>query len=112
MSLAKNSAYNFFFRLVTAVSTLGTSVAVGRILGPETAGIYSLLFWAISVAAMICTLGLPSGLTKYVSEYAQHEDQTTIRQIVSRSVLLGLGLSAIASVIFYVLIFAGLIFII
>ena len=110
MSLAKNSAYNFFFRLVTAVSTLGTSVAVGRILGPETAGIYSLLFWAISVAVMMSTLGLPSGLTKHVSEYAQREDQITIRQIVSRSLLLALGLSAIASLIFYLLIFAGVIY--
>ena len=73
-SLAKNTLYNFLFRGTGLFFGFITSIVVARILGPEKLGEYSLAFWILTMVGFLVNLGLPTTVTKYISEYSGKKD--------------------------------------
>jgi O-antigen/teichoic acid export membrane protein len=84
-SLAKNTLYNFFFRGTTLFFGFATSVVIARQLGPEKLGEYSLAFWILTLAGFFVNLGLPTTVTKYISEYSGKKDYKSAGLILRNS---------------------------
>lgn len=98
-SLAKNSIFNFVSQIVGAAAALITSVVVARSLGPDGAGIYSYLFWLLSLIATVSTLGLPNALTKYIAQYRETGRPELARLVAGRILRLGVTVALAASLI-------------
>ncbi len=107
-SLAKNSLLNFLSQIVSAGTALATSILVARSLGPEGAGIYSYLFWLLSLIATVSTLGLPNALTKYIAQYRENGQPQLARLVAGRILRLGIAIAVAASLIVAVAALTGL----
>jgi len=81
-SIAKNALYNFLFRGTGLFLGFITSIVIARVLGPEKLGEYSLAFWILTLAGFSVNLGLPTTVTKYVSEYSGKKDYTSAGSIL------------------------------
>jgi O-antigen/teichoic acid export membrane protein len=82
--IAKNTVYNFLVKAIALFFGFIASVVVARFLGPEKYGIYSFVIWVLSTIALLANLGIPTTVTKYVSEYWGKNDIPTIGAILSR----------------------------
>jgi len=81
-SIAKNTLYNFLFRGSGLFFGFITSIVIARVLGPEKYGEYSLAFWILTMAGLLVNLGLPTTVTKYISEYSGKKDYTSAGSIL------------------------------
>ncbi len=82
--IAKNTVYNILVKAIALAFGFVASVVVARFLGPEKYGLYSFVIWALSTIALLGNLGIPTTITKYVSEYWGKKDFAAIGAIVSR----------------------------
>src|SRR5262245_38083478 len=67
--VAKNSFWYGLELAVGAVATLGSSVVLSRVFGPERLGDYNYLVWLTYIAGLLGSMGLPAAILKYMSEY-------------------------------------------
>ncbi|HVP36885.1 MAG TPA: flippase [Terriglobales bacterium] len=81
-SIAKNTLYNFLFRGSGLFFGFITSIVVARLLGPEKLGEYSLAFWILTIIGYFVNLGLPTTVTKYISEYSGKKDYSSAGSIL------------------------------
>lgn len=82
--IAKNAIYNFFIKFITLTFAFIASVVVARFLGPDKYGVYSFVIWFLTMVGLLVNLGLPTTITKYVSEYWGRKDFSAIGSILSR----------------------------
>ena len=82
--IAKNAIYNFIIKAITLTFAFVASVVVARFLGPDRYGVYSFVIWFLSLVGLLVNLGIPTTITKYVSESWGRKDFTTIRSILNR----------------------------
>jgi O-antigen/teichoic acid export membrane protein len=76
-SIARNTLYNFLFRGSGLFFGFITSIVIARLLGPEKLGEYSLAFWILTIVGYFVNLGLPTTVTKYISEYSGKNDYSS-----------------------------------
>ncbi len=57
------------------------SAIIARYLGPPRMGLYSFAMWAAGALSLVASLGLPSAVTKYVSEYLGRGDRAQAARI-------------------------------
>jgi O-antigen/teichoic acid export membrane protein len=81
-SIAKNTVYNFLFRGSGLFFGFITSIVIARLLGPEKLGEYSLAFWILTIIGYFVNLGLPTTVTKYISEYSGKKDYVSAGSIL------------------------------
>jgi O-antigen/teichoic acid export membrane protein len=81
-SIAKNTLYNFLFRGSGLFFGFITSIVIARLLGPEKLGEYSLAFWILTIVGYFVNLGLPTAVTKYISEYSGKKDYVSAGNIL------------------------------
>ncbi|MDH4223021.1 MAG: flippase, partial [candidate division Zixibacteria bacterium] len=77
--------YNFLFRGTGLFFGFLTSILIARLLGPEKLGEYSLAFWILTIAGLFVNLGLPTTVTRYLSESAGRKDLNSAGQILTNS---------------------------
>lgn len=80
--LARNS---FWIACDTATSVAASfiaSIAVARVLGPETLGHYAYVMWVANSARVIASSGLAVGVRKYAAEFLGRGDPGTARAVV------------------------------
>jgi O-antigen/teichoic acid export membrane protein len=72
-SNAKVIGRNFIFMVlevvITLVSTLLTTVAIARVIGPTRLGYFNLIFWLTSITCSVGSLGIPLTTFKYMGEF-------------------------------------------
>jgi O-antigen/teichoic acid export membrane protein len=72
-SNAKVIGRNFIFMglevVITLVSTLLTTVAIARVIGPTRLGYFNLVFWLTSITCSVGSLGIPLTTFKYMGEF-------------------------------------------
>ena len=67
--VARNSLWYGMEVALGALVTLGTSVLMSRIFGPERLAPFTYLVWMTYVAGTLATVGLPGATQKYMTEY-------------------------------------------
>ena len=82
-SIARNTLYNFLFRGSGLFFGFITSIVIARLLGPEKLGENSLAFWILTIVGYFVNLGLPTTVTKYISEYSGKKDYVSAGSILS-----------------------------
>ncbi|MCK4404649.1 MAG: flippase [candidate division Zixibacteria bacterium] len=82
--IAKNAIYNFLVKAIGLAFAFVASVVVARFLGPDKYGVYSFVIWFLTMVGLLVNLGIPTTITKYVSEYWGRKDFSAISSILSR----------------------------
>lgn len=82
--IAKNAIYNFLVKAIGLVFAFIASVVVARFLGPDKYGLYSFVLWFLSMVGLLVNLGIPTTITKYISEYWGRKDFSAIGTILHR----------------------------
>ncbi|MGB7063266.1 MAG: flippase [Candidatus Zixiibacteriota bacterium] len=82
--IAKNAFHNFLVKTIALTFGFIASVVVARFLGPEKYGVYSFVIWFLTMVGLLAHLGIPTTVTKYVSEYWGRKDFSAIGEIVHR----------------------------
>ena len=82
--IAKNAVHNFLVKAIALTFGFIASVVVARFLGPEKYGVYSFVIWFLTMVGLLANLGIPTTVTKYVSEYWGRRDFSAIGCILSR----------------------------
>ncbi len=89
--IASRAARNLFFtgiRLAVSIgATLCTSAVIARELGPSNMGLYGYAMWIVGTLGILANIGLPSAITKYISEYLGNGDVDTAVNVGKRLLL-------------------------
>ncbi len=101
--IARNATYNFLVKAVGLAFGFAASVIVARFLGPENYGIYSLVIWLLGTIGLLVNLGIPTTITKYVSEYVGRKDLSAVSLIFSRLLRFEIASGALVSVLLFLL---------
>jgi len=101
--IAKNAIYNFLVKAIGLAFAFIASVVVARFLGPEKYGVYSFVIWFLSMVGLLVNLGIPTTMTKYVSEYWGRKDFSAIGSILSRLLRFELLAGVVVSLLLFFL---------
>ncbi len=82
-------------KVLSAVFTFGLSVALGRMLGAEDAGIYFLALTTATIAATVGRLGLDSAVIRFVSALSSEGKWGEVRAVYRSTIVIGLLCSVI-----------------
>ena len=82
--IAKNAVHNFLVKAIALTFGFIASVVVARFLGPEKYGVYSFVVWFLTMVGLLAHLGIPTTVTKYVSEYWGRKNFSAVGEIVRR----------------------------
>jgi O-antigen/teichoic acid export membrane protein len=82
--IAKNATHNFLVKFIGLAFGFVASIVVARYLGPGNYGIYSFVIWFLGTVGLLVNLGIPTTITKYVSEFLGRDDFPSVSSIFSR----------------------------
>ena len=77
--IAKGAGIVFIGALIGRAFGYGSRIIIARFLGASDYGLISLGFAALTMAAALAAIGLPAGITRYVSFYKGKEDEGRIK---------------------------------
>jgi O-antigen/teichoic acid export membrane protein len=80
--LAVTASGSLVLRIVGAGLGFLSAVVLARWLGPRDFGLYTLVMAAVSLAATVAALGLPSLLVREVARYGEHKQWNLLRGLV------------------------------
>ena len=101
--IAKGAGIVFMGALIGRAFGYGSRIVIARFLGVSDYGLISLGFAALTMAAGLAAIGLPSGVTRYVSFYKGKEDKGKIKGTIISAIKMNLPIS----IIFALLLFFG-----
>jgi O-antigen/teichoic acid export membrane protein len=101
-SSVKGSFYLFVGGTLSTLITAITSILIGRLLGPDGYGLYSLSITPASLLIIATGFGINFGLVKYVSEFDRRGDASVVRRIVYVGLSFQVFVSIILSIFLYV----------
>jgi O-antigen/teichoic acid export membrane protein len=96
-TIARNTAWYGLENMISFVSTLVTSIAIARTLGPTKTGYLVYITWIIGIVGQLGSVGIPVTTRKYMAEYIGGGDYTTARFIYLRTLLIQTSLAAVAT---------------
>ena len=80
----RNILFSGLRLLVGAGGTICISAIMARTLGPQNMGVYSYAMWVVGTLGILANIGLPSALTKYISEFLGGGDRATAVKVGRR----------------------------
>ena len=95
----KNFLFNSGRLAITMGATVCTSAIIARRLGPGNMGVYGYAMWIVGTLGILANVGLPSALTKYISEYLGSGDIATAVGVCKGLLFTQLGVAAGVSVL-------------
>jgi O-antigen/teichoic acid export membrane protein len=101
--IAKNATYNFLVKAIGLAFGFVASVVVARYLGPEKYGIYSFVIWFLGMVGLLVNLGIPTTITKYVSEYLGRNDFSAAASIFNQLFRFEIGAGVVVSLLLFFL---------
>ena len=105
-SIARSTARGSFLLFIgtifsTAINAI-TSIALGRLLGPDLYGLYSLSLTPASLLLLGTGFGVNVAIIKFIAEYNRKKQYNIVSEIISSSLLFQLIISIILAFILYV----------
>jgi len=101
--IAKGAGIVFIGTLIGRAFGYGSRMIIARFLGVSDYGLISLGFAALTMAAALAAIGLPSGVTRYISFYKGKEDKGRIKGTIISAIKMNFPVS----IIFALLLFFG-----
>ena len=101
--IAKGAGFALIGTLIGRAFGYGSRIVIARFIGVDGYGLISLGFAALTMAAALAAIGLPSGITRYVSFYKGKEDARRIKGTIISAIKMNFPIS----VIFALLLFFG-----
>jgi len=101
--IAKGAGIVLIGTLIGRAFGYGSRIVIARFLGANDYGLISLGFAALTMAAALAAIGLPAGVTRYVSSYKGKEDRGRIKGTIIGAIKMNLPIS----IIFALLLFFG-----
>jgi len=99
--IAKGAGFVFIGTLIGRTFGYGTRIIIARFLGASDYGLISLGFAALTMAAALAAIGLPAGITRYVSFYKGKEDEGRIKGTILSAIKMNLPISIIFSLLLF-----------
>lgn len=96
-TIARNTAWYGLENLIGFVSSLVTSIAIARALGPTKMGYIIYVTWLTGIVSSLGSVGIPTTTRKYMAEFLGRGDAATARYIYLRTFFLQTALGAIAT---------------
>lgn len=96
--VARGGAYMLLSLVIVRVLNLLNSIVIGRTLGPESMGVYSILLQALNFMTALTVFGVPTVIPKLIAEYRVQNNKG-----VSSSITVALGIVSILVIIIAVL---------
>lgn len=89
----------FIASIATTIIGFFLSILLARYLGASDLGVYRIASTFYMIAMLICAIGIPPALIKYLAEYS--DDKTKINQFTSSGIITSLFLGLLFAFIFY-----------
>ncbi|RZU42448.1 O-antigen/teichoic acid export membrane protein [Edaphobacter modestus] len=96
-TIARNTAWYGLENLIGFATSLITSIAIARTLGPTKMGYIIYVTWLTGIVSQLGSVGIPITTRKYMAEYLGGGDYTTARFIYFRTLLIQTLLAAVAT---------------
>lgn len=96
-TIARNTAWYGLENLISFATSLITSIAIARTLGPTKMGYIIYVTWLTGIVSQLGSVGIPITTRKYMAEYLGGGDYTTARFIYFRTLLIQILLAAAAT---------------
>lgn len=96
-TIARNTAWYGLENLIGFGTSLITSIAIARALGPAKMGYIIYVTWITGIVSQLGSIGIPVTTRKYMAEYLGGGDLTTARFIYFRTLIIQTLLAAVAT---------------
>ena len=96
-TIARNTAWYGLENAASFITSLVTSVAVARTLGPTRMGYIVYVTWVVTVTGSLGSVGLPGTTRKYMAEFLGLGDRATARYVYLRTLALQAALATVAT---------------
>jgi len=93
--IVRNTAWYGLENAISFASSLITSIAIARSLGPSQMGYIIYIIWIAGIASSLGSVGIPATARKYMAEYLGAGDKATARHIYLRALALQTALATI-----------------
>jgi len=97
-TIARNTAWYGLENLIGFVTSLITSIAIARTLGPTKMGYIIYVTWLTSIVSQLGSVGIPVTTRKYMAEFLGGGDYSTARFIYLRTLLIQTLLATAATI--------------
>lgn len=97
-TILRNTIWYGIENVISFASSLITSIAVARTLGPEKMGYVIYVLWVANIASTLGSVGIPATARKYMAEYIGGKDFSTARFIYRRTLLAQTVTASVATV--------------
>jgi O-antigen/teichoic acid export membrane protein len=93
-TILRNSLIISIGAILGNVSSFAFRTIIARAYGPDQFGVFSIGLMVVTISASICLVGLPAGITKFVSEYRSegNDDRIPGMMGISLGITLALGI--------------------
>ncbi len=98
-TIARNTAWYGLENVIGFGTSLITSIAIARTLGPSKMGYIIYVTWITGIASSLGSIGIPSTTRKYMAEFLGGGDRATARFIFFRTLTIQAVLATIATLI-------------
>ena len=95
--IARGAGFVLMGTIIGRAFGYGSRLIIARVLGAGEYGLISLGFAALTMAAALAAIGLPAGITRYVSFYKGKEDEGRIKGTIVSAIKMNLPVSIIAA---------------
>jgi O-antigen/teichoic acid export membrane protein len=99
--IARGAGFVLIGTIIGRAFGYGSRLIIARFLGAGEYGLISLGFAALTMAAAIAAIGLPAGITRYVSFYKGKEDEGRIKGTIISAIKMNLPVSIIAALLLF-----------
>ncbi|QHS52246.1 oligosaccharide flippase family protein [Edaphobacter sp. 12200R-103] len=96
-TIARNTAWYGLELLIGFGTSLITSIAIARTLGPAKMGYIIYVTWITGIVSQLSSVGIPVVTRKYMAEYLGGGDYTTARFIYFRTLIIQTLLASVAT---------------
>jgi O-antigen/teichoic acid export membrane protein len=98
-TIARNTAWYGLENVIGFATSLITSIAIARALGPSKMGYIIYVTWITGIASNLGSIGIPSTTRKYMAEFIGGGDYATARFIFYRTLAIQAALATLATLI-------------
>ncbi|HTH52328.1 MAG TPA: polysaccharide biosynthesis C-terminal domain-containing protein [Edaphobacter sp.] len=96
-TIARNTVWYGLENMISFVSTLVTSIAIARTLGPTKTAYIVYITWITGIVGQLGSVGIPVTTRKYMAEFLGGGDSSTARFIYFRTLLIQTLLASVAT---------------
>jgi O-antigen/teichoic acid export membrane protein len=106
-TIARNTAWYGLENVIGFATSLITSIAIARTLGPSKMGYLIYVTWLVGITTSLGGVGIPATTRKYMAEFIGGGDRATARFIFFRTLTIQAALASIATLLAVAWVFHG-----